>query len=55
MVAIGQSGCIQEKWFYSGNVVVFAQSGCTLAKVVVLGQNGCIGAKVVYIGLKLYY
>ena len=55
MVAIGQSGCIRKKWFYSGNVVVFGQNGCILAEVVVLGQSGCIMAKVVVMWLKLYY
>ena len=63
MVVFGQSGCIrskvvlfEQKWLYSGNVVVFGQRGfirkqwlCS-CKVVVFGQCGCIRAKVVELG-----
>ena len=40
-----KTGSIWAKLLYSGNVVVFGQSGCIRAKVVVFGKSGCIGAK----------
>ena len=33
---LGKSGCILEKWLYSGIVGVFGQSGCDPEKVVEL-------------------
>ena len=45
---------LEEKWLYSGKVVVFGQNGCIRAKVAVFGQkllysrtSGCTRAKVV--------
>ena len=39
VVVFGQSGCIREKWVFSGKVVLLEQSGCIRKKVVVIGQK----------------
>ena len=50
MVLFGQNDFIRQnvvvfdqKWLYSGKVVVFEQSGC-------FGKSGCIRSKVVVFG-----
>ena len=45
VVLIGKSGCIRQKWFYSGKVVVIGQSRLVRAKWLFSGKNGCIWAK----------
>ena len=39
MVELGQSGCLREKWLYSGKVVVFRHKWLYLGKVVLFGQK----------------
>ena len=39
-----------QKWLYSGNVVLFGQSGSIRAKVLVFGQKWLYSAKVVIFG-----
>ena len=47
MVVFGQSGCIREKYLFSGKVFLFGLCGCIRAKVVVFGQSGCFREKAV--------
>ena len=60
MVVFEQSGCIREKWLFSGKsrcirvkVVVFGKSGCNWAKCLYLGKSRCIRAKIVVFGQKM--
>ena len=62
MVIFGQSGCIREKWLYSGNsgsigakVVLFGKRCCFWAKLLYWGKSGSNRAKVVVFGQKMLY
>ena len=42
----------EQKWLYSGKVVLFGQSGCSRAKGVVFGQKCLNSGKVILCGQK---
>ena len=48
LLNLGKSGCIRERWFYSGRLLY-------LGNVVLLGQKGLYSVKVVVFGQKLLY
>ena len=55
-MVFAQSGCIREKWLYSGKGgCIRRESGSIRTKIVVFGQNCCIRAKVVVFGKKRLY
>ena len=56
---MGKIGCIrakvvvlEQKWFYSGKVVVIGQTGRIVAKVVVFRQKRLYSGKVLVFGQK---
>ena len=47
MVVLGQSCSCRSKWFNTGKMVVFRQSGCFRAEMVLIGQKLFYSGKVV--------
>ena len=50
MVVFGQSGCIRQKWLYSGKTVCVRANSLYLVNCGCGSQSGCIQAKVVSFG-----
>ena len=42
MVVFGQSGCVREKWVFSGKIVLFGKNRLFFAMWLYAGKSGCI-------------